>query len=140
MPKGNAFKERSLGSSRLILGQQSLEGNSLYLYWHPGRAPPCWNCSFALSEGQVQVPCSSQSLLTTLGTCSSPCVYNCFQPSSSNCQVLCLHLPNNICVLTLKNHQATTCWLQETMPITGKCNSLPYLGQTSPTTPGAVRC
>jgi len=81
--------------------------------------------------GQVKVPCSSHSLLSTLHTCPSSHVHSHFY--SSSWQLLCPHLPNNIRVLPLRNHQATACWLQETMPITGKCNPLPYLGQTAPT-------
>lgn len=83
-------------------------------------------------QGQVQVPCFFQSLLTTLHTCSLLRAYSHFQAPSSSWQLLCLHLPNNIQVQPLKNHHVATCWLQERMPIAGKCNSLPYLGWTSP--------
>lgn len=88
---------------------------------------------------QLRVPPSPLSILCT---CSSLSVYSHFQASSSpSWQLLCLHLPNNIRILPLKNQEVTNLLLaridacHRQVPRSQASCSLLYLGGDGPFPP-----
>lgn len=101
-------------------------GSTWFMPHHPGivHSPSPWV--------QLRIPPSPLSILCT---CSSLSVYSHFQASSSpSWQLLCLHLPNNIRILPLKNQEVTNLLLaridacHRQVPHSQASCSLLYLG------------
>lgn len=101
----------------------------------PGSCPTILELLIPLPHGLSCGFLAPPSPPSTLCTCSSLSVYSNFQASSSSSwQLLCLHLPNNIRILPLKNQEVTNLLLaridasHRQVPRSQASCSLLYLG------------